>query len=383
MKRRKFVAISFVWIFILFAGLYSAILMYIHMGKDDTAIEEISYSYLESEYTNSLVGKNLFIDINGLFSKLLGMKGLYSSHGVYALNGEYLVNCSPCTSTDYEYEEIVSFKEWLKEKEINFIYVNYPTKYLDDDIMEDNFGVKSYSNRNADLLLKRIREADVNVIDLREELVRENMDIYSMFYKTDHHWTTSSGVWAAKNISKGLNTFCDYNIDLSTFDLSNFDIIEYETCWLGEQGRKIGATYVGLDDFTEIKPNYETHFSFDGWTGSFDDLVNDDIYVSDEDIYTVPSWHYSYIQTHVVNEDVGEGKVLVLGDSYNQVVIPFLALAVNEIDVKILRDGMFDGSIRDYIEEKGFDTVIVSYSLPTIGGHDNPYSVNYKLFTFE
>ena len=44
---------------------------------------------------------------------------------------------------------------------------------------------------------------------------------------------------------------------------------------------------------------------------------------------------------------------------------------------------MFEGSIRDYIEKNNFDAVIVSYSLPTIGGHDDPYSVNHRLFNFE
>ena len=90
--------------------------------------------------------------------------------------------------------------------------------------------------------------------------------------------------------------------------------------------------------------------------------------------------HYSYDQPNVINHNVEKGKVLVLGDSYEQVVVPFLALGVSELDALILRN--YDGDLKEYIEAGDYDTVLICYAQFMIGAHDDPESVNYKMFTF-
>ncbi len=75
---------------------------------------------------------------------------------------------------------------------------------MDDGIFLREFGLECYSNKNADLFLKRISEAGVNTIDLREYILQDGLDIRKMFYRTDHHWVTCSGLWAAGKIAEGL-----------------------------------------------------------------------------------------------------------------------------------------------------------------------------------
>lgn len=395
---KQLLAIVIICFFVLF-GLNSAsfaygygVCSYLRQEMQKTCgvnadVDTYSLEAVERAFDDSLWKKQDLIGFSGFVAKILNMKNLYDDANIYSLEDGYLISRYGKTTTDYEYEQLIAFQEYLDEMDVNLIYVNYPAKYLNDSIFAENFGVESYVNQNADLLLERISDAGINYIDLRECMVEDGWDIYDMFYYSDHHWTTKAGLWAAEIIAKGLNSYGDYEIDTSVYDSSNFIFTEYQKCWLGEQGRKTGALYTKLDDFTVIVPDFATDYLFkygNDWAeGTFDNFIAWDTYTFDQDIYTVNSWHYSYFQTPVINKSIQGGKILALGDSYNQVVIPFLSLAVREIDVVILRDSSFEGSIREYIEAGDYDTVLICYSAPTIGGHDDETSVNHKLFTFE
>lgn len=355
-------------------------------GEDETENLITSISEVDSQYVDSMTWKQDLINLNGLMAKKLNIRGYYSDMGMYITEDNYIVSLSAQTSTDYEYEQVLSLKEYLDDKGINLVYVNIPTKYTDDDLFSREFGVESYSNRNTDLFLERISAAGVNTIDLRDDLESDGKNIYEMFYHTDHHWTTRSGLWAAGKIARGLNQYCGYSIDLSIYDESNYEMTEWKECWLGEQGRKIGLSYVGLDDFTEIKPKFETSFIFqkeDKETkGSFDDYINEKYYDVSKDVYLAKSWHYSYaLKPSVCNELVQEGKILFLGDSNSHVLNPFLSLGVSQIDSVILRG--YKGSIREKIEAGDYDTVIIGYVQFMIGAHDKEKSANYRMFNLE
>lgn len=356
-------------------------------SEDGTTVEAemLTMSSINETFVDSMLPKQELINLNGAMAKNLNIQGYYSSMGMYVTDEKYIVSVSAQTSTDYEYDQTVAFKKYLDEKGINLIYINQPTKYVDDNLFSQEFGVESYSNRNADLFLERIAEAGIPVIDLRDDMEEEGINVYDMFYRTDHHWTTRSGLWAARKIAEGLNEYCGYSIDTSIYDETNYTFTEWENCWLGEQGRKIGKSYVGLDDFTEIKPKFETSFTFkkkeELTQGTFDDFVREDYYNTEQDVYDAKSWHYSYTRQDAINNNVDYGKVLFLGDSYAQVVLPFLSLGVSELDSLILRS--YKGDLRELIEKEDYDTVVIGYAQFMIGAHDNPKSANYAMFTFE
>ena len=250
------------------------------------------------------------------------------------------------------------------------------------------FGLETYTNRNADKLVNGLKNAGVPVIDLRENAAAEEMDVKDLFYRTDHHWTVPAGLWASRIMAGGLNEYAGYDIDLSIYGDENFEFRKFENSWLGEQGRKLAGSYIGLDDYTEVKPVFETSFVFkdeEGKTeGTFDDLISENFYETEEDVYTAPSFHYSYaLKGGCVNNDVASGKVLMLTDSYDHVTAPFISLAVHELDTLQLRDLDSSFDLRDYIVKNGYDTVIVSYAQFMIGAHDDPLSANYQMFTLE
>lgn len=347
-------------------------------------------SAIKSNYSDSLWGKASWLNLNGWMARKLGMQGYYSNLGIYVAYDDYILSASSKTATDYEVEQMIDFKSYLDAKGIRLLYVNAPTKYTDDNVFADNFGIESYSNRNADLFLQRIGEAGIDYIDLRKDLEAEGMNIYGMFYRTDHHWTTRSGLWATGKVAQALNTYCGYQISPELYQESNYSFKEYKNCWLGEQGRKLAESYVGLDDFTEIKPQFATdlilRYGDEVSQGSFDILVDETRYDIVKNVYENPSWHYSYLPrgvhgASIHNNNAAQGKVLVLGDSYSQVVVPFLSLGIADVNALVLRN--YNGSVRQYIEANDFDTVVILYAQFMIGAHDNPASANYKMFTLE
>lgn len=343
---------------------------------------------LDEDFTANLWKHKEFIDLNGFMAKTLHINGLYSDMGMYVTNDHYIVSASDCTSTDFEVQEVVDFRDFLEENGISLLYVNEPTKYTDDTLLLREFGIETYSNRNADLFLRRIREAGVNTIDLRDNLKEEGRDVTDLFYRTDHHWTVPTGLWASKIIAEGLRDYCGYEIDSSVFEEENYIRRDWTDSWLGEQGKKMGQSYVGLDDYTELKPAFETDYTFknnDGTTydGTFDEFVNESVYNTGKDVYDSKSWHYSYKNINCINNDVEHGKVLILGDSYARVTQSFLSLQVHEVDTLVLRRFEDDFSLREYILENGYDTVVIAYAQFMVGAHDDPDSDNYRMFILE
>ena len=362
--------------------------IFVYLGQKNDTPDAISVNTIEGELSSTLYSRKELINLNGTLAKTLNMQSMYSNMGMYVTANNYIVGAYPYTTTDYEYDEITSFKQYLDENNINLLYVNEPIKYIDDSLFEDEFGINTFGNTNADLFLSRINEAGINTIDLRDNVAKEGLNVEELFYRTDHHWTTEAGLWATKIIADGLNNYCGYQIDTSIYDENNYDKTEWEKCWLGEQGRKIAETYVGLDDYTELKPNFPTSYTFyngDGTTfdGTFDAFVNESVYNTENDVYTNPSWHYSYNRINCINNNVESGKVLVLCDSYDHVTVPFLSLGVREVDSLILRSYDDTFSLRDYIVSRGYDTVIIAYAQFMIGAHDSETNANYRMFTFE
>jgi hypothetical protein len=348
----------------------------------------LTLDVIETSFAGDVWKHNELINLNGYLANKLNQHGQYSDMGLYVIGDCYIVTTSPETSTDYETEQTVAFRDFLEANGVNLLYVNEPTKYVDDSIFLQEFGIESYSNRNMDLFLKRLRAAGVNAVDLRECMEAEGISVYDMFYRTDHHWTVPAALWATGKIAEGLNTYCGYNTDLSYFDEQNFNRTDYPEALLGEQGRLLAQTYTGLDDYTELKPAYETAYTFkagDGSTyeGTFDNFVDESFYNLENDVYETPLWHYSYLHLNCINNNVESGKVLLVGDSYDNLTHAFLSLQVHEVDFICLRNIPEDFSLRDYILENGYDTVVVAYAQFMVGAHDDPTSANYCMFGFD
>ncbi len=354
-----------------------------------TLVEELKDMPIEN-----LFYKDSLVELSGSILKTLHVRGYYkSSAGISVTSNGYVIGGANETTTDYEVEEMTAFKEYLDDKGIQLLYVNEPTKYIDDTVFFEEFGQESYSNSNADLFLSRLSEQGISCMDLRDDIEAQNLNSFDLFYHSDHHWTVPTSKWAAELIAEKLNEDFGYTIDLQDYDDDAFYSVTYENAWLGEQGKKLAKSYIGLDDYTMMEPLYDTSYTVYDDQGTVveenqsftDTFIDQTRYDLEADPYTALSWHYSYnswANHRVHNNNVDEGKILVIGDSYESSMLPFLSLGISDVTCVVMRN-LGETSIRTIIESGDYDTVIVAYAQFMIGAHDNPDSANYGMFTFD
>ncbi len=277
--------------------------------------------------------------------------------------------------------------EYLKSRGKNFLYVQMPSKiskYEDTNIS----GTTDFSNQNADSLLKMLEDADVEFLDLREEIKNQKLTHHELFYETDHHWKSETGLWAAGRILEKMKDL-GFSTDSESVAADKFEYVVYKDWFLGSQGKKATLAQATPEDISLIYPKFETRFKY---------------VIPNMGIDTVGDFSVTYWMEHIEKKDYmkynpyasynhadqplikienelaeNEHKVLIIHNSFANCVIPFVALDVKNVDAIDLR--FFDGSIKSYIDETDPDIVIVAYPCDVPGAVDPPTGTD--MFNFE
>lgn len=348
---------------------------FLNTGKIDT-------SMIEKPFGDNYEGKNFFITLNGAYQKLVGAREVNKR---YKLDNGYL----SYVIKSYDMEEIarntIEFRDALSALHIPMVYVNTPYKIHQTD-KQLPVNIHDYSNENADTFLGHLRKENVTTLDLRENIAEDSLDHYSMFYKTDHHWKAEAGLWAAGEIAAFLSALDDdYNVEETILNPSSYSYEVHENIFLGSDGKRVGRLYAGMDDFTVITPNFETDFSFSAENGtvhrkgSFSDvfIVREALYSEDLLTSTVYSTYCgaSFGQMEIQNNSTNSvascspKKLLLIRDSFSDVLVPFLSLGYEHLDILDLR--IFKGNLMDYIEKSCPDIVLVIYNPGAYEDHNS------------
>ena len=256
--------------------------------KTETAqTEQKKWSYSDSigviesridYYTSNLLfGRMKFVEANALFNKAVGMKIISGTDSVVVMNNGYLTFQSYEADTEYSAESLKWFNDRMSEKGINLLFVQFPSK----ESPYDNrlpVGIDDYNNIAADSLGDSLKGSDVDYTDLRPVLNSAADNWYSSFFRTDHHWRPETGVWAAGELAKLMNSKCGYGIDESIGETENYNIRVYKDYCLGSQGKVSTLRFTDPEDISLITPKSKTDFtvkynSDEPRTGSFDDVL--------------------------------------------------------------------------------------------------------------
>ncbi|MBO5420442.1 MAG: hypothetical protein J6A67_00680 [Clostridia bacterium] len=319
--------------------------------------------------SNLLFGRMKFIELNASFNKLVGMKIVSGTDSVLVMKNGYLTFEAYPIDTSCAQESTSYFANWLKDKGINFLYVQCPSKENPTDNQLPH-GIVDNNNLNADKLVDGLSRKNIPYIDLREKLNNDSDDYYSHFFKTDHHWTPETGVWAAGKIAEELNKKYDYGINTDLGNISNYNVDVYEKYCFGSQGKKVTLKYADPENISFIYPKTETNFTVtyaknEPITGKFEDTLLFRRVFDRIDYYNVSTYSAYLGGNHslisIRNNQNNNGKrILYISDSFSASVIPYLATEVEDMLVIDLR--AFNGSLTTAVDSFKPDTVIVAYN---------------------
>ena len=228
---------------------------------------------------------------------------------------------------------------------------------------------------NLDDFAALLAARNVPVLDLRNSMATQGLTMENAYFHTDHHWLPETGLWAAGEIAGALG------LDTALLETDNYTFTTYEDLFLGSEGKKVGRyfTPLGLDDFSMITPNFDTHLTVTDYTGTqtgeFTETLLDPIDEQNVDLYrlmrylinpyamyTGSDYPLQTIENHLYE---GGERILVIRDSYACVVTPFLSLTAGEVhtvDVRYWTGTETADTILDYLEVLHPDKVVVLYS---------------------
>lgn len=255
-------------------------------------------------------------------------------------------------------------KQMLMENR-NFIFLMTPEKQAKTLAFPD------YSEEQRWELLQALREQSLDTIDVTAIIEERQMDMKDLFFKTDHHWLPSTGVWADQLLCEFMNENYGYRIDTSIFDPENYDTIILEDKWIGSQGKKVTTVYCEKEDFPLIIPKYNTNLEvfISGNNERSAGGIQDTLFGYERFVTTDPqkiySWNpyglYGYGDQELItihNNDIHDGSsMLIIKTSAANVMFPYLSATVE--DLYVVDPRHFKGSLRTLINETDPDTVVI------------------------
>ena len=295
------------------------------------------------------------------------------SSQVLKLNNGYLTfkeNGNTDLSSLQQY--LTKLKKTCDSTGSRLMYVNKTSKTSSSPEVLPLFYPYVYSS-NFNEIKPKIKKQDISVLDIEEKIIDDSIDKYSLFFRTDHHWTPQAGVWVSENICEEINDSYGWGLDTEIFNIDNYDIKTYANAFLGSQGKRVGALFDGVDDFYIVKPKFDTNLTVDikdiGFdvTGDFQEtmlheesITPDNLLNKDDTAYdTYMRGNHSLVK--ITNHNMSEGKTaLLVLDSYGCVVAPYLSLQFSQLDCIDIRS--YTDPIEDYISKNKPDIVIYAIS---------------------
>ena len=353
--------------------------MDIKRGQIEEALElRKSFDKITGE---NLLYRDMLNDIHSGKENLLGTRVIQKDDEVVVkADNNSLKSAKTEIIGDTEFNRMISeIKELEAVTKTNggqFLYCGVPTKEYYSASLPSN--VSANQGENYVRLIEELRENEIPFVDMAEVFDQSGISENEIYFKTDHHWTPKAGFLANRMICEELGSRYGFNFDQEYTSLENYEIKTYSDLFLGSYGKKVGTyfSWDGADDFDLITPKFETQlteeqpFKNEVREGSFEDTVlfrenlKKDYY--NVDTYSTYSGGNYRLEIIKNNLNTNGEKILLVRDSYGQIISPFLSLQAAELHTCDVRSGgMYVGeklNMKDYIESIKPDYVVVMYS---------------------
>lgn len=324
------------------------------------------YTMLEKYTSDYFAFNNICERVSKQFNILLGSRLNTDAYGVNQLflpNG-HMTYERPYKSLDDEIENIRSFSSWLSDEEIKYFHVIIPAPVGDqeDELNVQRAGYQVYSNKMADEFKEALEIYHIDCVDIRDAMIQDNKSYTDSFFQYEHHMVPSAGIWVAGIVSKHIDERMDLVSDSRIFDVRNYSVTD-AVKKDGLMNDKL-FVYEGKEKIEFLHPDFLT--DIDKYIADYDMLLSgsfDDVMYADWYYPSYNTWNHGIDAIKTYRNNVittEEPKILLLTESYSDVISPFLACAYANIDEIDLR--LFSGSLQTYIEQTKPDLVISMYS---------------------
>lgn len=277
-------------------------------------------------------------------------------NGVYICKDGYLIE--KCLENNFENNNMIS----------NINYVNQFVDYCKMDIPQGNISVMivpsaslilkdklpAYSeNFNQEEKINTIKNniSDCVFVDVREALKKHD-DEY-IYYKTDHHWT-SSGAFIA------YQKWCDIT-GLKKHDKSDFEVKQVSDSFRGTLYSKVLYNNSAYDKISLFSPKIKVDYSV---CYNFDKTKSNSMYdfkkLNEKDKYQV-FFGGNYPEIKIKTENKNCKNLLIIKDSFANSFIPFVINDFKNICVVDLR--YFKYNLKEYMNENNITDVIILYNI--------------------
>jgi hypothetical protein len=138
-------------------------------------------------------------------------------------------------------DNLFNIYQYAYERNIPFLYVITPARIINGKTVFDaSLNSISGDDLDIDIFLSYINERNIPFLDIRQYI--SDMDIESIFYKTDHHWNLPASFRTMKLTIDKINLLYGMNIDIDNEirNLDNYAKIAYPDSFLGSYGIRTG-----------------------------------------------------------------------------------------------------------------------------------------------
>ncbi len=233
--------------------------------------------------------------------------------------------------------------------------------------------VEEFGNEIGDAYLAVLAEQGVASFDLRPAF-NGREDYSALFFRTDHHWKPEGAFFACGVLMDELAERYGFAVNEEALAEKNWERTVYEDWFLGSQGKRVGRSYAGLDDFTVYTPRFDTSLRYTiperelEQRGTFNEALCFPDRVAGRNLYYGnPYTYYSggdWAKAVMVNENNPGGlRIVLIRDSFSCALAPFLALQCGELTTIDLR--YYKGDLTGELTAMEPDAVILLYCTST------------------